>query len=108
MFYFIRFHKNKTENMNSAESKIAYFLDGMKIKYVHKPKSEKDVNFFLPEYDLYVIYWPRGGYSKDKRLKVKKSFDKSEILLVEIFEDNLDSLNNKFAFRLLEALKKRK
>ena len=114
--FYIKFYKNIKTLKSPKESFIADYLEKKKIKYIYEPslKLGKDIlhpDFFLPEFDVYVEYWGKWNtdfeYRKECRHK-KQLYEKYEKSLVELYPDNLISINQldwKFTERLLRILK---
>lgn len=115
--YVIKFHKNTKKFKSGKEAFIANYFDKKKIKYQYeKPlklgKQKLHPDFFLPEFDVYVEYWGMWpsdfDYRKECNIK-RKQYKEYDIPLVELYPDNLVSINQldwKFTERLLKILKK--
>jgi cell division protein FtsI/penicillin-binding protein 2 len=106
----IKKSKKHKEIENPKHSMIAYYLERHKIKYIYLPKDEKELTFSLPEYDVYIKYWEKEPYNKEERKKILKKLEGRDTHLVELFHDNLSSIQKldwKFTERLLELLKKK-
>lgn len=116
--YYINFKESKQNFKSSKEKFIAYYFNKKKIKYVYEKELKlglktRKPDFYLPEFDVYVEYWGKWNdnfeYRKechDKKLLYKKH----DIYLVELYPDNLESINQldwKFTERLLNILKDR-
>jgi len=109
LYYKVKKSKKYNEIKNSAHSIIANYFERNSIKYIYMPKDEKDFEFLLPEYDVYVKYWEEHP-AKAEREKIKKRVRKYELKFVEIFYDKIHShkiLHASFMKRLSKQLKKR-
>lgn len=108
--YQVKKSRRSVNIQNPQHSMIAYYLERHKIKYIYLPKEEKQLTFSLPEYDIYIKYWEKESYDKEKRKKILKKLKGNETRLIELFYDNLNSIKKldwKFTERLLESLKKK-
>lgn len=88
--------------------KIAEYLEKNNILYIYKPKEEKDFDFYLPEYDIYVKYNKENEDIKIKE-KVKKNAKKREINYIIIEENKLEpieKLHTSFMKKLATSIKK--
>jgi len=115
--YFIKIKKSSKKFKSKKETFIASYFDKKRIKYIYERavKVGKDTlhpDFYLPEFDVYVEYWGRWSndfeYRKERRHK-KLLYEKYHYSLIELFPDNLCSINQldwKFTERLLKILKK--
>ncbi|HLC73760.1 MAG TPA: hypothetical protein VJH20_03950 [Candidatus Nanoarchaeia archaeon] len=110
--------KNDIQFKSNGERDIADYFSKKKIKFIYEPKLTLKSpiplkpDFFLPEFDVYVEYWGRWNidfnYKQECRIK-KEQYIKGEIKLVELYPDNLKSINQldwKFTQRLLNILKR--
>lgn len=83
--------KAKPVKINHPEkAKIGRYLERNKIKYRYKPKEESELDFHLPEYDIYVKFWKDSG-NKRERDKQRKKWKFNETKFIEIYEDNLET-----------------
>lgn len=114
--YYIKFKKSNNNFKSNRESFIATYFDKKHIKYLYE-KSLKlgsqllHPDFYLPEFDVYVEYWGRwGDFEYNKTCNHKRHlYEKYGIELIELYPDNLVSINQldwKFTERLLNILKK--
>lgn len=115
--YYIKIKKDVYNFKSNKEIFIASYLDKKKIKYIYEKelklgKDKIHPDFFLPEFDVYVEYWGKwpGDFDYRKECNYKrKMFEKYDINLLELYPDNLLSINKldwKFTERLLNLLKK--
>jgi len=111
--YYIK-RKRKDEKIDSKEeSFIADYLKDKKINYVYKKKiklsgKKIETTFFLPEFDIYLIYWAKN-YDQKNRKEIEKRFNDTDTHLVQIYYDNIINKNQldwKFTERLLKIIKK--
>ena len=110
IYYQVKKSKKSKDIKNQEHSIIAYYLERHNITYVYLPKEEKQLTFLLPEYDVYIKYWEKETYDKEKRKKLLKKLKGNKTPIIELFKDNLISfkqLDWKFMQRILEALKKK-
>ena len=91
--YYIK-RKRKDEKIDSKEeSFIADYLKDKKINYVYKKKiklsgKKIETTFFLPEFDIYLIYWAKN-YDQKNRKEIEKRFNDTDTHLVQIYYDNI-------------------
>ena len=115
--YYIYGRKDVKDFKSNKEAFIASYFDKKKIKYIYEKelklgKEKIHPDFFLPEFDVYVEYWGKwpADFDYRKECNYKRSlFEKYDINLVELYPDNLFSINKldwKFTERLLNLLKK--
>jgi len=115
--YYIKFKKSPKEFKSGKEAFIASYFDKKKIKYIYEKKLKLPSglikpDFYLPEFDVYVEYWGKWNSDFEYRKECKhkrETYEKNEIKLVELYPDNLASMNQldwKFTERLLQILKK--
>lgn len=114
--YYIKIRKNTKEFKSNDEKFIANYFDMKKIKYLYEKELKVDrvlhPDFFLPEFDVYVEYWGRWPGDFDYRKECdhkRKLYKEYDIKLVELYPDNLASINQldwKFTERLLAILKR--
>lgn len=105
--YRVKKSKKSGDITDAAHNQIAAYLENNNIKYIYKPKDEKLLDFFLPQYDVYVKYWGKEFSEREKLIKYAK---RKEIKLVEIFYDKLNPislLHSSFMKKLSEQLKKK-
>jgi len=111
--FYIKFKKSSHEFKLKEEEFIADYLEKKKIKYLYNKKisfglKRITATFFLPEFDTYVIYWPKK-HDYEERRKIAKEFKSTETPLIELYYDNIynkSQLDWKFTERLLNSLKK--
>ena len=105
--YRVKKSKKSGEITDPSHHQIASYLENNDIKYIYKPRDEKLLDFFLPQYDVYVKYWGKDFSEREKLIKYAK---KKEIKLIEIFYDKLNPislLHSSFMKKLSEQLKKK-
>ena len=116
--YNIRFKKSKQNFESPGEKFIADYFDKKKIKFDYEKELKIGTkllhpDFYLPEFDVYVEYWGKwdNNFEYRKECHDKKiSYKKYDIDLVELYPDNLKTINQldwKFTERLLNILKNR-
>ena len=105
----IKRSKKSADILIPEHRKIADYLEMNKIKYIYKPKYEKEYDFELPEYDAYIKYWGENSL-KSERDKLMKKSKKYEIKYIDIYYNKINSmktLHGSFMKKLSRLTKKR-
>lgn len=102
---------------SKKEKRVADYLNSKGIKYEYEREINIDgdrmlTDFYLPDYDVYIEYWGLDKLQNDdgdeyRRRKAEKIalYDKHNLKLISINEDNIDDIENDFPKQLkaLEA-----
>ena len=98
----------KSKDILIQEHKIiAKYLENNKIKYIYKPKEEREFDFYLLEYDTYVRYWGKHS-NKIDRERLEKKINRLDLKYIEIYYDKINfmkTLHGSFMKKLSKQTK---